>query len=172
MLPRTGPRVILRRFTAADLPRFLAYRSDPEVGLYQGWTPPTEAEAREFLEAAGASEIPNPGGWVQIAVADRATGRLLGDLGLHVSAEGDLAEIGFTLHPDAQGLGLGAEAVSELLALLFERTGVQRVVGVTDARNHASMRLLERVGLRRVGSRNAVFRGEACIEHTFALDRP
>jgi RimJ/RimL family protein N-acetyltransferase len=36
----SGQRVILRRFQAADVPRFVAYRSRPEVARYQSWDAP------------------------------------------------------------------------------------------------------------------------------------
>ena len=56
------------------------------------------------------------------------------------------------------------------LDLLFEHTAVARIVAVTDARNTPSLRLLERVGMIRIATQAALFRGQACIEHTHALD--
>jgi len=45
------------------------------------------------------------------------------------------------------------------------------VVAITDARNSTAIRLLERIGMRRLRTRDAVFRGEACREHSYALSR-
>jgi RimJ/RimL family protein N-acetyltransferase len=45
------------------------------------------------------------------------------------------------------------------------------VVAVTDTRNAPSVRLLERVGMRRVDTVAAVFRGEAGMEHICAIWR-
>jgi hypothetical protein len=39
----------------------------------------------------------SPGRWVQLGIADRRTGALLGDLGICVPAGSETAEIGFTL---------------------------------------------------------------------------
>ena len=36
--PRTTARLVLRRFAARDLAAFQAYRCDPAVGRYQGWS--------------------------------------------------------------------------------------------------------------------------------------
>jgi RimJ/RimL family protein N-acetyltransferase len=80
-------------------------------------------------------------------------------------------EIGFTLSPGAQGRGIGTAAVREVIDLVFRFTGAGRVVGITDARNLPSIRLLERVGMRRVDSGEAMFRGEPCVEHRYAIDR-
>jgi RimJ/RimL family protein N-acetyltransferase len=45
------------------------------------------------------------------------------------------------------------------------------VLGITDARNLASIALLERVGMRALEARHAIFRGEACVEVVYALPR-
>jgi RimJ/RimL family protein N-acetyltransferase len=58
-----------------------------------------------------------------------------------------------------------------LLRLIFECTSAERVIGVTDARNLPSMRLMERVGMRMTATSRAVFRGEACVEHTYTVTR-
>jgi hypothetical protein len=39
----------LRRFRDSDLAAFQAYRHDPEVGRWQGWTPGPDALALDFL---------------------------------------------------------------------------------------------------------------------------
>jgi len=111
------------------------------------------------------------GEWLQLAVADRETGSLIGDIGICVTPDGTCAELGFTIAPPFQGQGLGTEALRETLALLFRHSPVARVVCITDARNTPSMRLLERAGLKRIATAEAVFRGEACIEHTYEVLR-
>ncbi len=64
-----------------------------------------------------------------------------------------------------------AAAVCEAISLVFAATDVDRILGVTDARNHASIRLLERVGMHKTETTSAVFRGEQCIEHVYAVLR-
>jgi aminoglycoside 6'-N-acetyltransferase len=80
-------------------------------------------------------------------------------------------EIGFTLSRRYQGQGLATVAVRAAIALALELTAADRVLGITDARNHASIRLLERVGLRRAETKATVFRGEPCVEHVYPLSR-
>lgn len=46
-----------------------------------------------------------------------------------------------------------------------------RVVGITDARNAASVRVLERVGMSRVEAREVVFKGEPCVEWEYSIGR-
>ena len=48
----TTERLIIRRFQDSDLEFFLAYRNDPEVAKYQGWSLPyTPESALAFIGA-------------------------------------------------------------------------------------------------------------------------
>jgi RimJ/RimL family protein N-acetyltransferase len=164
-----GERVTLRRLRASDLAALQAYRNDPEVGRFQGWEPMTDAAAAAMIAEMAAAPCPTPGDWVQIAIADAATDELLGDIGLHVSAAGEDAEFGITLAPSAQGRGLAAEAAGALIGVLREQGRVRRLVGITDVRNTASARLLERLGMTLEGEQETIFRGEPCREARYAL---
>lgn len=170
-LPRRAGGALLRRLAATDLAAFQAYRQDPEVGRYQGWTATDDTQAMAFLTQMNTAALLQPGAWSQIGIADAENDELVGDIGLLLASDGMQAEIGFSLARHAQGRGLGSAAVRAAIALVFERSGAERVIGITDARNLPSMRLLERVGLRQVESNSAVFRGEACVELTYAMAR-
>jgi aminoglycoside 6'-N-acetyltransferase len=62
-----------------------------------------------------------------------------------------VAEIGFTLATEFQRQGYAAEAMRRILRLLFQDLGVRMVRANCVAENTRSARLLERLGLRRVG---------------------
>jgi RimJ/RimL family protein N-acetyltransferase len=171
-LPCATDRLLLRRFQQSDLERFQCYRRDPEVGRLQGWSAMDDASAAAFLDAMAAAPIGIPGEWFQVAVADRSSDVLIGDIGLCLRDDGTrTAEIGFTIAPAAQGKGLGTEAVSGVLSWLFASGAVDLVEGITDARNASSIRLLERVGMRLLRSQDATFKGEQCTEHVYAIAR-
>ncbi|MFT3957078.1 MAG: GNAT family N-acetyltransferase [Piscinibacter sp.] len=162
---------MLRRLAVADLAAFQAYRSDAELGRYQGWSAMPDSEARAFLDEMNQAPLFRPGEWAQIAIAEPRTLALVGDIGLHLADDSGHAEIGFTLARHAQRRGLATAAVREVIQLVFESTAVGRVVGITDARNDASIALLERVGMQKVDERTVEFRGEACVEYVYALPR-
>ena len=170
-LPRSARTLVLRRLARADLPAFQAYRNDEAVGRYQGWSAQTDAQALAFIAAMSGSPLFPRGQWMQLAVADRETNGLVGDIGICVSADGRSAEVGFTISPRFQQRGLGTEALREAIALILEHSPVMRIVCITDARNTPSIRLLERLPMRRIASAAAVFRGEPCVEHTYAAFR-
>jgi len=146
-------RVVLRRFTAADLPAFAAYRSDPEVARYQSWEAPFPlAKAEVMLEELAEIHPDTPGEWYQFAVALRGSGELIGDCAAHTLPDDPRqAEIGFTFAPAAQGRGYATEAVRRLLDYLFRERDKHRVSASCDDRNVRSAALLRRVGMRHEG---------------------
>jgi RimJ/RimL family protein N-acetyltransferase len=171
LLDRRFSGGVLRRLEAADLPLFQAYRSIPEVGRFQGWSPMSDLECAEFLAEMAESPLFATGEWVQLGIAEPAAHQLVGDIGVFICADQRSAEIGFTLAPAAQGRGVGTSAVREVLQLLFELTTVMQVVGITDRRNTASIRLLERIGFVHHKSRHTVFKGEPCCEDIYVFER-
>lgn len=171
-LPQRSDRVCLRRLRAGDLADFQAYRQDPQVGLYQGWQAQSDAQALGFLQEMASAPLLQPGAWCQLGLAEADSDRLIGDIGLCLAADMASVEIGFSLHAAQQGQGLAAEGVGALIALLWAHTPAVEVLGITDARNLGSIRLLERLGFVRVDSQAALFRGEACVEHHYRLPRP
>ena len=170
-LPRGTGRIVLRRLELADLARFQAYRRDPDVGEFQGWEPQSDHEAARFIEVMNHMDLFPRGAWVQLGIADQYTDDLIGDVGICVSADGETAEIGFTVAARAQGSGLGTEAVREAIGLIFEHTDVSRVVAVIDERNMRAHRLALRAGFRKLESLSTVFRGQPCIEDVWAISR-
>lgn len=58
------------------------------------------------------------------------------------------AEVGVTLATSSHGKGLATEALGAVLAMLFERHGMHRVLAEADDRNVPVQRLLERLGFR------------------------
>lgn len=172
MLPRNGRLTVLRRLRPADLPDFQAYRRDPDVGRYQGWVAQSDEDAARFIADMAHAPLFVPGEWIQLAIAEPVGDRLIGDVGLCLATDGRQAEIGFTLDPRHQGRGLAGDAVRAAIDLVFAATTALAVVGITDARNTPSARLMQRVGLRHAGRAEAVFRGEACVEDTYRIERP
>ncbi len=131
----------------------------------------SEAEAAETLRDYSRNAGIEPGEWAQIGIATLDDDRLVGDLGVWLSPDWRLAEFGVSLHPEFQRSGLGLESAQALIALLFAHTPAQRVVAATDARNLACIDLLQRLGMRLADTAEAEYKGEACIEHVYVIER-
>ena len=151
--PLTTERLIIRRFQDSDLESFLAYRNDPEVAKYQGWSLPyTHESALAFIDEMKSNQLAAPGMRCQVAIELRTTGEMIGDVFFMVLQE-DLcmARIGYSLTREHWKHGYTSEAVSRMLDYFFGELCLHRVAADCDPENIASFRLLERLGFRREG---------------------
>ena len=140
----THDTLTVRRFRIADLDTFWAYRNDPAVAQFQGWTTPYSFEcAQQFVSEMAAPDCWRAGEWTQVAI--EVGGIHVGDIGLCVAGDGAEVELGFSLAVSAQGKGYASHSMRCVLAFLFASTSVQRAVAICDSRNRASQRLLDRV---------------------------
>jgi RimJ/RimL family protein N-acetyltransferase len=174
--PIETERLLLRPFAQGDYDALLAILSDAEVARYLYWEPRTPDEVLPALERKIADvALWQEGDTLGCAVVLRATGELIGDCSLHwVSAEHRLGEIGFVFHPAHHGHGYATEAARPLLEFGFATVGLHRIIGRLEARNLASARVLEKIGMRREALliENEFVKGEWQSELDYAiLDR-
>lgn len=162
-------RLLVRSMRPQDAATLAGYRSDPEVARYQGWDAPYSLDdARALVETVAGLDPLTAAAWVQLAI--EVEGRHVGDLAVRVDADGRQARIGYSLARAAQGHGYATEAVTALVDHLVAH-GVHRVVAECDARNRSSIRVLERVGMRREAEHRqaAWWKGEWTDELVYAL---
>jgi RimJ/RimL family protein N-acetyltransferase len=149
--PVVTARLTLRSFTPDDLDDLYAYHSRPDVARYLHWEARDLPQARQALaEQCRETRLDDEGDWLTFAVVWREAGRVVGEVGLKwLSREHRQGETGFIFNPDYQGRGLATEAAECMLAIGFGTLGWRRIIGCCDARNDASARLMERIGMRR-----------------------
>ncbi|MFL4469323.1 GNAT family N-acetyltransferase [Tateyamaria armeniaca] len=158
----------LRRLFVTDLRAFQAYRNDPVVAEFQSWDQMDDDRASGFLHhSATVTPLMRPDNWTQIAVADTETDALLGDMGLHLSADGSEAELGITLAHAAQKHGHATRAVAMAVGFLFDATAITGITAWADIRNMASCRLMQRAGF----TQNGVEVTDGVTEAVFVLKR-
>ena len=146
------PRLVLRSFEDRDAAPFAAYRSDPEVARYQGWEAPFPMEnAARFVADMIRARPGMPGAWYQVAIELKSTGEMIGDCAFCTSEDGRQAEIAYTLARRWQGQGYAGEALTRLLDYLFSDLNLHRAHANVDPDNLPSIRLLERLGMRKEG---------------------
>ena len=149
--PILTERLALRPFSRGDVDAVYSYRSRADVSEYLFDWPMTHEECAEAVRArAGQIAFSGEGDKLVLAVERPDEMRLIGEVSLIWRSAPDLqGEIGYILHPDAQGRGYATEAARALLAFGFEVMGLHRIYARCDARNLASERVMRRLGMRR-----------------------
>ena len=76
-------------------------------------------------------------------------GRMAGWVGLNIETDHGHAELSYALNPQLRGRGLATEAVRAVVDRVFLDTPLGRVWARVDPPNTASVRVLEKLGMRR-----------------------
>lgn len=137
-------RLVLRRFTPADLDELVRLRADPEVMRYIG------KQSREKVEERLEYYISHyePHGFGMWAVTLKATGKLIGWCGLIFLDKTPEVEVGYGAAREYWGRGLMTEAAHAALRYGFETAGLERIVAVAMPENTPSRRIMEKLGMR------------------------
>jgi RimJ/RimL family protein N-acetyltransferase len=164
-LPIETARLRLRRLVPGDLAALHALQSREDVTRWLYWDPRDEDEVRASLEAHIARPFKEG-----VVLAIDLNGELIGTANVAVG-EHRQGEVGFMLHPDHQGHGYATEAAAAILELAFGTYGLHRVHGSVEPRNAASVRVLERLGMRKEAHlvENAWVKGEWQSEAVYAI---
>lgn len=143
-------RMILRRFTMADVDHLVELDSDPEVMrfLTGGIPTPRDAILNDILPAFLRSYEPLPGFGVFAAIG-KERGEFLGWFSFRSKDATcrDEVSIGYRLWRAVWGQGYATEGVRALIRFGFTELDVQQVVATTYQDNLASRRVMEKAGL-------------------------
>jgi RimJ/RimL family protein N-acetyltransferase len=145
-------RVRLRTFTADDTDSLYELHNDPDVMRYLNGGKPTSREAveeRTIPRALGFYEqYGHLGYW---AAETKTDGEFLGWFHLLPNDDGSV-DLGYRLAKAAWNQGYASEVSRALIARCFSGFGVERVTARAMTVNGASRRVMEKCGLRLIGS--------------------
>jgi len=163
-------RLILRPWSLVDVSDVFAYAADEEWGRYLPTPHPyCEADAHQFVASQVSLDRRAHFAWA-IEHARRA----IGGVDLRLFEEGRIAEIDFAVARALWGRGFATEAVTGVVEAAFRGLpSLMRIRSMIDARNAASSRVLENVGMKREGllRSNSFARGEAVDEVWYGVLR-
>lgn len=149
MAPIETDRLVLRPFTLGDAAFALALGSDPAVLRYTYDEPLADLdEARRMLEAAPLADY-SAYGYGRLVCVLKATGEPIGFSGLKYLPDYGETDIGYRFLRRYWGQGLATESARPLMRFGREVLGLERIVGVVDPANVASVRVLRKLGLAR-----------------------
>ncbi|HEX7887577.1 MAG TPA: GNAT family N-acetyltransferase [Phenylobacterium sp.] len=143
-------RLILRAFREDDRAAFAEINAHPDVGAWlAGGLDRAQSDALMDRLAAHIATH----GFGLFAAERKTDGRLVGAVGPMVMAD-DLPvpggiELGWRLHPDAQGAGLATEGARAARDWAFANLAVDQVLAITAERNVRSQAVMRRIGMAR-----------------------
>ena len=147
ILPVRTARLNLREFVKSDFEAVHAYSSDPRVTRYLFFGPRDEDNTADYLEGLLASQRERPRTRFELAVEETASGRLIGACDLSF-IERNVVDLGYMLAIDFWGKGFATEVALALVDAAFFDLRADRIISTVDVNNGASIRVLEKIGMR------------------------
>ena len=172
LLPLSTPRLGIREFVAADLEPLCEVLGDPRVTRYMLHSPRNRGEVEGYLEQVLGFQRERPRSAWELAVVEGQAGALIGACTLTFLAPAE-ADLGYLLARRVWRQGLASEIAAALVDAGFQDLGLNRISSTVDVRNLASIRVLEKTGLRWEATlrRLRKVRGEWRDCHLFAISR-
>ncbi|MFD1205491.1 MULTISPECIES: GNAT family N-acetyltransferase [Sporosarcina] len=100
-------------------------------------------------------------GWGPYFVVEKETNQIVGDIGFKGKPSLEFTvEIGYGIIPDAQNKGYATEATRALVEWAFASGQVKKVNAECLHDNIASMKVLERLGMKRIGQEGNLMKWE------------
>ena len=146
-LPLATARLQLRDFTASDFDAVHRYSSDPRVTRYLFFGPRDAAATDEYLDGLLASQRERPRLRFELAVEEIATGQVIGACDISF-VERSVVDLGYMLASEFWGRGYATEIALALVDAAFTDLRASRVISTVDVNNGASIRVLEKIGMR------------------------
>ncbi len=148
----TTERLVLREWKQEDFPAFAAMNADPVV---MEFFPAVLSPGESLNMFSRILEEYRQSGFCLYALERRCDCQWLGMLGLHQATfEADFTpcvEIGWRLKKSAWGQGYASEAAVACLRDGLLRLGIPTIYSFTALPNERSRRVMERIGMVRVG---------------------
>jgi RimJ/RimL family protein N-acetyltransferase len=148
-------RILLRRWQPEDARPFARINADGDVMRFIGdGRPLTREESDELLSRIERHWAEHGFG---LWAAEERGGELIGFAGLAVPSflpsVLPAVEVGWRLTRSAWGRGLATEAGRASLAHAWDALGLRQVLSIIDPANAASMRVAQKLGMRRAADR-------------------
>ena len=132
-------RLLLRDHEPQDVDAFCAMEMDPDVRRFVGGRPRTREEAEAKFR----------GGPPLCAMVLKVENRYVGRCGLHPMPGGGVG-LGFYVVKFEWGRGLATEAARAFVDHGFREMKLKRILASVEVGNDASVRVLEKLGFKRV----------------------
>jgi RimJ/RimL family protein N-acetyltransferase len=159
-------RLVLDAWQASDGPAFRPIATDTEVMRYiTGGIPWTDDQIATFVERQ--RKLYSERGLCRWKLLSKANDEMIGFCGVGFWRDDPDLEIGWWLAKRYWGQGLATEAALVALEDAFERVRLDRIISVARPENAASLRVMDKLGLRR----ECDFKVDGLRLFRYAIDR-
>ena len=147
-LPIDTQRLLLRRFAREDQADLLALAAQPSVtAVLSGRLPATQEGVSAYIDLQNSFQPFEQDKVFELAVERKEDGRVMGLVGL-IRRDHRQGEVGWVLGVDYRCQGYATEAARALIDYGFNSLGLHRIHADTNSDNLASLRVMERLGMR------------------------
>ena len=146
-------RLILRRFAMEDAEAmFRRWASDDEVTKHLTWPTHSSVEISKMVLTDWTSHYPEPDFYNWAIVLKENGPEPIGNISVvGINKEVDAATMGYCMSRAHWRKGIMAEALTAVIAFLFDEVGFNRVEADHDPNNPASGRVMEKSGMLHEG---------------------
>ena len=152
--------VLLRPLTLDDAEALHAVNSNPQVMKYINEPEATVEQTRQYLQNGPLKDYEKYG-FGRHACIDKANGKLIGFSGIKYLPEFELVDVGYRFLPEYWGKGLATETSKLTMRYGLDECGLDNLIGLAQPGNHASIRVLEKLGMAHHQRVN--FRDDDCV---------
>ena len=148
-------RLTLRAYALSDIPALVPLIGTREVAATTLRIPHpySESDARVFI--ARVQEDLSNGSSLPLGIVLRESGALCGGVRLRIELDHRRAELGYWIGVPYWGNGYATEAARAIVNYGFGTLGLHRIFASHFGNNHASARVLTKIGMRHEGSLRA-----------------
>lgn len=142
-------RTFIREFELTDAPAVLAFNSNQAVTRFTGDAGMVKNlnDAKAVIENIWLKEY-QTFGYGRWAVVDKASNKVIGFCGLKHIQELGMPDIGYRFLPEFWGKGYATETAFAAVKYAQEKLNVDQFFGDVMEQNHASVKLLKKLGLK------------------------
>lgn len=152
----TTPRLLLRAMTAEDIPALVKYANNPKIAERVLNIPYPYREHDAIFRMSKVLQGFNRNTHFSFAMILTAAQELVGEIGLYPMPENKQGQMAYWVAEPYWGRGLASEAVAAVLAFGFSALSLDLIFAECKRDNLGSIRVLEKNGMRAVGTGRSV----------------
>lgn len=130
-------------FALMNTPKFIRYVGDRNISSID--------DAEDYIRTKMLPQLEDLG-YSSYTIFRKSDHSKVGTCGLYKREGIDGVDIGFGLLPEHEGFGYAFESANRILQAAYEDFGITEIKAITSKENFASQKLLDKLGLERIGT--------------------